>query len=90
MIGGATQSPAWPQIVADVVRLPLLLSQYRHGPALGAAMLAGVGLGAFDSVEAARARFQVSARRIEPAHAHAPVYDRQFAAYRRLARALAS
>jgi xylulokinase len=88
MIGGATQSPLWPQIVADVSGVPVLLSQYTHGPALGAAILAGVGLGTFDSVEAAQARFRVSAWRLEPDDAHAPVYDRQFAAYQRLARVL--
>jgi xylulokinase len=90
MIGGAAQSPLWPQIVADVTGMPLLLSQYRHGPALGAAMLAGMSLGIVSSAEAAEACFQVSARRIEPADTHAPVYERQFAAYQRLARTLTS
>jgi xylulokinase len=90
MIGGAAKSSHWPQIVADVTGLPVLLSQYTHGPALGAAILAGVGLGIFDSVEAAQAHFQVSAWRIEPGDAHAQVYDRQYAAYRRLARELAA
>jgi xylulokinase len=89
MVGGAAQSPLWPQIVADVSGLPVLLSQYTHGPALGAAILTGVGLGIFDSVEAARDHFQVSARRIEPVETHEPVYDWQYAAYRRLARELA-
>ncbi len=90
MIGGATESPLWPQIVADVTGLPLSLTQYSHGPALGAAILAGLGLGIFDSVEAGRASFRVSARLIEPVQAHAPVYDRQFAAYQWLARRLAA
>jgi xylulokinase len=88
MIGGATQSPLWPIIVADVSGVPVLLSQYRHGPALGAAMLAGLGLGIFDSVESAQAHFRVAARRLEPEEAHAAVYERQFSAYRRLAKAL--
>jgi xylulokinase len=89
MIGGAAQSPLWPHIVADVSGLPVLLSQYTHGPALGAAILAGVGLGIFDSPETAQARFRVTPRRIEPTDAHASVYDRLFAAYQRLARELA-
>jgi sugar (pentulose or hexulose) kinase len=90
MIGGATKSPGWPRIVSDVTGLPILLSQYSHGPALGATILAGAGLGIFDSVEAAQARFQVLSRRIEPAETHRPTYERQYAAYRRLAQALAS
>ena len=89
MIGGATKSPDWPQIVSDVTGLPLLLSQYSHGPALGAAILAGVGLGILNSVEEAQVRFQVSARRVVPTDTHRPVYERQFAVYRRLAQALA-
>jgi xylulokinase len=89
MIGGATHNPIWPQIVADVTGVSVLLSQYSHGPALGATILAGVGLGVFDSVEAAQARFRVSAHRIEPKDTHAPVYERRSAAYRRLARVLA-
>ncbi|MFN2167684.1 MAG: xylulokinase [Anaerolineae bacterium] len=88
MIGGAAQSPFWPQIVADVSGLPVLLSSYTHGPALGAAILAGVGLGLFDSLEAAQACFRVSARRIEPDGTHTPVYERQFATYQQLAREL--
>ena len=90
MIGGATRRPLWPRIVSDVTGLPLLLAEASHGPALGAAILAGVGLGVFDSVEAAQAHFQVSSRRIEPADTHAPVYERLYATYRRLASALAS
>jgi xylulokinase len=90
MIGGATQSPLWPQIVADVTGLPLHLSQFSHGPALGAAMLAGVALGLSDLVETVQARSQVSARRIDPADSQAPIYERQFAAYRRLGQAMAS
>jgi len=90
MIGGATKSPFWPQIVADITGLPLFLTQYAHGPALGAAILAGVGLGLFDSVETGLASFPLSARTIEPGGAHAPAYDRQYAAYQRMARGLAA
>ena len=88
MIGGAAKSPLWPQIVADVSRVPVLLSQYSHGPALGAAILGAVGMGLLDSVEVARDRFEVSARRVDPQEGQAQVYDRQFAAHRRLAREL--
>jgi xylulokinase len=90
MIGGATLSPLWPQIVADVTGLPLLLSQYAHGPALGAAILAGMGLGIVDFVEVGLDRFPVSARTIEPCDAHRPIYDKQFAAYQCLAYRLAA
>jgi sugar (pentulose or hexulose) kinase len=85
MVGGAAHSPLWPHIVADAGGLPVLLSPYSHGPALGAAILATAGLGIYPSVEAARARFRAPARRLAPDGTHAPAYDRQYAAYRRLA-----
>jgi xylulokinase len=88
MVGGATQNPFWPQIVADIAGVPLSLTQYTHGPALGAAILAGVGMGLFDSIEAGLASFCTSAREILPGDAHAQVYNRQSAAYRRIARML--
>jgi sugar (pentulose or hexulose) kinase len=85
MIGGATASPLWPAIVADVTGLPLSLPQGKHWPAVGAAILAGVGAGAFESLTTAQARFQRPAREIEPDPGRAGIYDACFAAYQRLA-----
>ncbi len=45
MVGGATRSRIWPQILADISGIPISLTQYSHGPALGAAILAAQGLG---------------------------------------------
>jgi sugar (pentulose or hexulose) kinase len=49
MVGGAAHSPHWPQIIADVTGLPVHTTQYSHGPALGAAILAAKGLGLLDA-----------------------------------------
>ena len=84
MIGGAAQSPLWPAIVADVTGVPLSLPQYEHWPAVGAAILAGVGIGAFESLAAAQARFQRPARQIEPDPETMPIYDECFAIYQQL------
>ena len=55
-VGGGAASPLWRQIIADVTGLPLVLSIEREASALGAAMLAGSGVGLFASpAEAARA-----------------------------------
>jgi xylulokinase len=51
MIGGATRSAAWPQIVADVTGVPLALPDVAEAAALGAALLAGIGSGVFPSWE---------------------------------------
>lgn len=48
--GGGAKSPLWRQIIADVTGLCIETVESEEGPALGAAMLAAVGCGAFDSV----------------------------------------
>ena len=84
MIGGAASSPLWPAIVADVTGVPLSLPQGKHWPAVGAAILAGVGVGAFETMEAGQARFQQPARQIEPDRESISIYDECFAAYQQL------
>ena len=48
--GGGGTSPLWRQMIADVFELPVVTIQNREGPALGAAILAGVGTGLYSSV----------------------------------------
>jgi xylulokinase len=43
MVGGAAESPIWPQIVADVTGLPVYLPNVKQAAGYGAAILAGVG-----------------------------------------------
>jgi sugar (pentulose or hexulose) kinase len=86
MIGGAAQSPLWPAIVADVAGLPLALPQGKHWPAVGAAILAGVGIGAFETLAAGQACFRRLARPVEPAPRGMQIYDKCFAAYQQLCR----
>ncbi len=89
IVGGATQSPVWPQILADVSGASLLLTRYAHWPALGAAILAGVGAGIFDTLEAGIARFQKSPRQIAPDESYVQLYSERFTAYKQVAQCLA-
>ena len=84
MAGGATRSPVWPGIIADVTGVPLTLADYAHWSALGAAILAGVGAGVFETVEAGQTRFQKSVRHLMPDDTRRPIYDERFAAYQRI------
>ena len=53
--GGGAQSAHWRQILSDVLDADLVHTTVPHGAAVGAALLAGVGAGVYDSVrEAAR------------------------------------
>lgn len=49
--GGGGTSPLWRQMLADVLRCPVATTVSKEGPALGAAILAGVGAGVYTSVE---------------------------------------
>jgi len=53
--GGAAKSVLWPQILADVLGLPVEVPAVKEATALGAAIMAGKGIGLYPSVkEAAR------------------------------------
>src|SRR5207248_4949306 len=51
--GGGAGSAFWCQLFADVLDKTVLRAAVDEGPAYGAALLAGVGVGTFDSVEQA-------------------------------------
>lgn len=52
-VGGGGRSPVWRQMLADNFDCPVSVIDKREGPALGAAILAGVGAGIWDSVQTA-------------------------------------
>jgi xylulokinase len=84
MAGGATRSPVWTRILADVTGVPLILTEYAHWSALGAAILAGWGAGAFESVEAGQTRLQKPVKPLHPDKRQRARYDERFAAYQQL------
>lgn len=51
--GGGARSPFWRQMQADVFGLPVVRTNVEEGPAYGAALLATVAAGSFESVEEA-------------------------------------
>ena len=51
--GGGAESEIWRQILSDILQYPLSTVKASEGPALGVAILAGVGAGVYDSVETA-------------------------------------
>jgi len=51
--GGGGTSSLWRQMIADIFELPVTTIQNREGPALGAAIMAGVGAGIYPSVSEA-------------------------------------
>ncbi|MGL5437567.1 MAG: xylulokinase [Lachnospiraceae bacterium] len=51
--GGGSKSPVWRQIMADLYECDIRTLRQEEGPAFGAAILAGVAAGCFDSVQSA-------------------------------------
>jgi xylulokinase len=82
--GGGGRSALWRQIQADVFGREVLSLQAAEGPAYGAALLAGVGTGAWSSVEEACAACVRVAGRTPPTAAARAVYERGHAVYRRI------
>ncbi|GAK31356.1 xylulokinase [Weissella oryzae SG25] len=56
-IGGGAKSPLWLQIQADIFNKKVVSLKNEQGPGMGAAILAAVGLGWFDSVQEAANTF---------------------------------
>jgi xylulokinase len=85
--GGASASPAWPQILADVTGAPIVLASYTNWASVGAAALAGWGAGAYPTLEEGIARLQPQVRRLAPNPALGLLYAERYAAYQRVAAA---
>ncbi|HEV2765954.1 MAG TPA: xylulokinase [Pyrinomonadaceae bacterium] len=88
--GGGARSALWRQIQADVYGREVETVNTEEGAAYGAALLAGVGGGAWASVDEACERVVEVARRVPPEPSAVEVLDRQYESYRRLYPALRS
>jgi xylulokinase len=86
--GGAAQSNLWRQIITDIAGIPLYTVNSTEGAALGAAILAAVGAGAWPDVPAACAELIQTVDVTEPAVDGAADYERLYPIYRRLYPAL--
>jgi xylulokinase len=82
MVGGAAASPVWPKIVADVTHLPVVLPSATEAASCGAAILAGVGSGAFPSPEAGYHVLSGQEVLLEPDERNGRRYDELFEIYR--------
>jgi len=85
--GGGTRSPVWRQIIADVLGVELVTVNTAEGAAFGAALLAAVGAGAFESVEAACREVVRITGRTAPGPDR-EVYEARYPVYRELYPAL--
>ncbi len=84
-LGGASRSPLWLQIKADVLNLPVTVTECQEATSLGAAILGALAAGDYpDAAEAAAVMVRTAAR-VEPG-ADARVYEPCFQQYKKLNR----
>ena len=89
VVGGGAKSPLWVQLIADVMGTPLLVPRVLEAGALGAAILAGVGVGIYgDGVREAARRLVQIVERVEPDPSHHESYGRAYSLFLELERSV--
>lgn len=87
-LGGGARSPLWKQMEADALQVPVTTAQHHDAACLGAAMLAGIGIGIYkDVVEAADKMVRVGAV-YTPDPVLKQVYDDSYGRFRAVYEAL--
>lgn len=80
--GGGSRSPLWRQMLADLYGCPVKTSKASNeGPALGVAILAGVGTGLYSSVEEACGSIVVPDSSVLPIETNSPIYESYYDIY---------
>ena len=82
--GGGARSPVWRQIQAEIYGQPVEVAAAEEGAAYGAALLAGVGAGAWKTVDAACDATIRIASRMQPDAAKAKHMNARYREFRKL------
>jgi xylulokinase len=86
-IGGGAKSAGWMQIKADVLGVPITTMRVSEATCMGAAILAGSGIGVLEP-RAAAASWAVPIRTFDPRPQYHDAYEQRFAIYRDIYRSL--
>jgi xylulokinase len=81
-IGGGAKDELWREIIASVTGLEVETLSTNEGPALGAAILAGVGVGTFSSVIEASDKIIWPVSKVHPNLKWQEVYSKMYSVYR--------
>lgn len=88
LAGGASKSPLWSQLVADISGLPVRIPVIADLACVGAAIMAGVGSGIYDSVESGYKHLAVEEKIILPNEEKHKMYATLFEEYKEKAKML--
>jgi autoinducer-2 kinase len=82
--GGAAKGTLWPQIIADVLGLPVSVPAVTESSALGAALCAGKGAGLYASLTELESELRKRAATFEPDPAAAAAYADSYARWHQI------
>ena len=82
--GGGAKSPLWKKILAAVLNLKLDLIESEEGPGYGGAILAAVGCGEYESVQAACEKLVHVVDTVEPDPVLVEKYEARYQEFRKL------
>ena len=82
--GGGGKGKLWPQIIADVLGLPVSVPAVTESSALGAALCAGRGAGVYSSLTDFEGELRTRAAVFEPDPGAMSAYERSYAAWRQI------
>ncbi|HYA21583.1 MAG TPA: xylulokinase, partial [Thermoproteota archaeon] len=82
--GGGARSELWCQIQSDIYGVELHRMAAEEGPAFGSALIAGVGVGTYQSVEMACDQAVRTSGSVKPDPGNAKLYDRHYRMYTKL------
>jgi xylulokinase len=75
ILGGPTKSPLWNQIQADIYKRPVGTLKHTDAAVVGAAIIAGFGVGVFDSIAEGVKLMVLPDEKYEPIEKNAIIYD---------------
>jgi autoinducer 2 (AI-2) kinase len=76
--GGASKSKLWPQIVADVLGIPVEVPVVKEATALGAALLAGKGIGLYADIKEAARKLAKTEKVFTPDKTNQELYQKAY------------
>ncbi len=83
-MGGSSKSTVWMQIKADITGIPIIISDCQNATALGAALLAGIGVGIYQNATDAVTKTIRYSQNIIPNKSNNSLYSLIYEKYKKL------
>jgi xylulokinase len=84
VVGGGAKSRIWTQLIADIANIPIITLKNEETGVLGAAILAGIGIGVYKDFEEACEKAVKISEEHSPQIKNREVYDFAFEIYKTL------